>query len=336
MFESSFSKESERFLPRVTIWEGLHQTYGHCGRASRWFNLIGSIEQGYEQAEWFCLVNGKEKISFVPCANLPRLVSKGDFNIEIDPDLFHPGINTLTLYYENQKVCDVSVDHVSVDAADEYSCDFTKLNRVNDAAQVVDGRWLCSTAGARCSPSGYDRIIATGGRDWKYYECRARFMIHSFSDVSETKSGPGVGWLLRWRGHHPDGQRPYHEWRPAGAVCWYRYGSDRVDAVRDYRLAIMAGRKGPSVYSELLAEDTSGYQLKPEVLYEIKACVLPGKALDVATYKLKAWPTGNPEPENWAIEGVGLPGEAECGSALFIAHHADVTIQTCTINRLND
>ena len=52
-------------------------------------------------------------------------------------------------------------------------------------------------------------------------------------------------------------------------------------------------------------------------------------------YRVKLWPVGEAEPEPWDLERYES-GDLESGSALLLAHHADVTFGNVTVRPLRE
>lgn len=204
-------------------------------------------------------------------------------------------------------------------------------------ALPVDGEWIRNPEGIAPARMGYDRLLAFGDLSLREYRLRAEITLRGFAVDAPgypQSMGPGVGFLLGWSGHHPDGLSPFREWRPIGALGWYRYGRDKVDTVRDFRLQLLGGRMKPDTQSEAIAEDCSGMKLETGVRY-IFLLEADGRHTTPAEYRLKVWRAGQSEPAGWNISGSGLPGEAESGSALFVLHHADAILHSLMLESLS-
>jgi hypothetical protein len=205
-------------------------------------------------------------------------------------------------------------------------------------ALPVDGEWLRDSGGISPTRMGYDRLLAFGDLSLRDYRLRAEITMRGFAEDSPgypEAMGPGLGFLLRWTGHHPDGLSPFREWRPIGALGWYRYGRDKVDTVRDFRLQLLGGRMKADTLSEAIAEDRSGRKLQMGIRYAFLLEV-DGRKEYPARYGLKVWEAGKPEPEGWDLAGAGLPGEAQSGSALFVLHYADAILHSVSLEPLRD
>lgn len=240
--------------------------------------------------------------------------------------------------------------------------------------EVVDGQWHKTQAGYRNGDIGFDRLLAFGDTAMENYRVTTTITIHRFNTdhPAYPDIGPGAGLLLRWQGHSAENtERPRRQWRPVGAICWYRYGRDQADTVRDYRLQILGGRLGHGIVSEPIAEDTSGRSLSLGKPYVFEAEV-DGRRTNPAQYRFRVRPpqlihvtdatgaagatrlptAGNAGPvfvqdltrdcswdstlwdPTWDLIGRGLPGEQPTGSVLVVAHHAEITVRDVCITPL--
>lgn len=319
----------------VIVWGGARHRFGHLGRPSRWFNVLGNAQSPNGDSELHYALNGRPARPLILGTTVPRLIQPGDFNIELNPDDLNLGHNRLVMLNNGDVLKEVTIEYDPREHTSQpvYHYRMSATESLDDVAQIVDGQWALTPQGARCAVIGYDRLLAFGDWNWRDYEFSATLTPHAFASRDQACSGPGLGILMRWRGHHPDALLPHHEWRPIGALCWYRFGSDRGDKVRDYRLCIMGGRRKACLYNELIAEDASGRTLEMDRPYCFKSRV-QSQADGPAHYAFKVWPNDEEEPEAWDLEGDGLTGEAERGSALVVLHHADATVGDCRLQRL--
>lgn len=70
----------------------------------------------------------------------------------------------------------------------------------------------------------------------------------------------------------------------------------------------------------MLIQDTSGRKLSLGVKYVFKF-MTQRNSQNGSRYSLKVWPAGSTEPVNWDLQ---IDGELAQGSALLVAHQADV------------
>ena len=79
----------------------------------------------------------------------------------------------------------------------DYSVDWRDVRNIQDAAQVVDGKWQLVKEGVRSVRPGYDRLIAIGDISWQDYEVVTTVTIHrlDFDNVGPV-SGSGPAYLF--------------------------------------------------------------------------------------------------------------------------------------------
>jgi hypothetical protein len=203
-----------------------------------------------------------------------------------------------------------------------YSIDWSSAAEVQQVAQVVDGLWALDGNSLRPLALGYDRLVDVGDIAWTDYEVTVPITIHRFDPAgfAPTSGGPGVGVLLRWRGHYDwDGHQPRWGYWPMGALGWYRWSS-----TLGYRLNIVGNNE------VMLAEDHSGRKLAFGVRYLFKMRV-ESRAGQTSLYRLKVWEDGAPEPAGWDLTGAGPAGELGQGSMLLLAHQTDASFGNVTI-----
>ncbi|MEI6035129.1 MAG: hypothetical protein WCS65_12740 [Verrucomicrobiae bacterium] len=314
---------------------GSRPDFGRGGIAQRWANILGNASGGSGPLRAWSRVNGNAPAPLSLGPDVARLVGHGDFNVEVDVEHLLAGINTveviaedsagvrrsslLDFSYEPRAICPPPLLDI---CTDDCAC-------IYDFGQPVDGDWKLGPDGARCLGIGYDRLLAFGDRRWSDYEIFAEVTVHGFHTAHPGyphAMGPGVGFLTRWAGHHDDGLQPRVEWRPCGVLGWYRFGRDRADAVRNYRLCMNGGDTSAPGLSGLLAEDHSGLQIKPEVPHSFRMRVKSRKGR-TSHYSLRVWPASSPEPREWNLQAEGLPCENQTGSILFVCHHADASLR---------
>jgi len=241
-----------------------------------------------------------------------RLVSDGDFNIEIvTTDLFD-GANEIVIT-ATDNVANVSTDTVMVEYMSgnvwplPYGVNWDSVTNIQDAVQVVDGEWEMGSL--RTSVTGYNRLIAIGDTTWQDYEVVVPMTINSMT--SSTR----IGVLLRWYGHTDDPVpdiQPKSGWFPLGAMIRCKafgldiYGSD--GAILDNT-------------SRILNTDTP-YILKARVE------TVPDEG---DRYSLKLWESSLPEPPQWDLRTQGYLTDPATGSLMLFAHRGDVSFGNITV-----
>jgi len=192
-------------------------------------------------------------------------------------------------------------------------------------AQVVDGKWSFSAAGARSIAPGYDRLIAVGDRAWTDYEVRVPVTVHSVDKANGypfPSNGPVVGLGLRWQGHTQVGaEQPRMGFFPAGAYAWYRWrpnGTERFE---------MDTQNIP--YTDRVTNPTQ-IQVGTEYMMVMRVTT---QATGHGRYQFRMWPADQPEPTTWTVQNDAVM-DLDSGSVLLIAHHVDATFGDVTINPL--
>lgn len=341
---------------------------------SRWVNIVGRVEglgDGDPPTMRVRHYDGIEEV--VPLGpNGTRLVNRGDFNIEVPPEEASAAGRDVTLILEgtapdvrwfrsgqtlllvdrprNDPLGDdwvvVDGDWVSVDGGESSSgggesrADAGRSAGADEPAAVASQTpYTPGRRAVRNRDIGYDRLLAVGHRQLRYMCAEATITIHRFDTEHPDypNMGPGVGLLLRWNGHTcetSNKERPRLQWRPIGGLCWYRFGRDLADTVRDYRLQILGGRLGHGTRSEPIAEDTSGAKLDLGVPYRFVAEVTGADDGAPGWYRFAVF---DPRAGNRcvsSIEGRGLEGEQPQGSVLVVAHHAEITVEAIRVHEL--
>ncbi|GAB5404396.1 MAG: hypothetical protein Aurels2KO_26270 [Aureliella sp.] len=258
-----------------------------------------------------------------------RIANDGDFNVEIHRDLLQPGENELRVVAKlaSAKVIrsTVKIDYVA-DAPKwplPYSVDWSKVERIDDAIQVVDGKWELSADGIRSRERYYDRDVAFGDATWRNYEVSTTVKVHALTGPREGPNTTGVthaAIALRWPGHDPDGKQPSVKWHPLGATAEFRLGKN----LSQCRWRIFDGQR------KYYAESQKRRKLEFERWYKMKHRV---QTLEDGRshYQVKLWPSGEPEPAVWDFERFEPSTDFQEGSALLLAHHSDVTFGNISV-----
>ena len=99
----------------------------------------------------------------------------------------------------------------------------------NNAADARDRSAEAACEGARILEPGYDRLIAIGDTTWKNYEVTTTVTVWGIDSTASAfdaaNGGPGLGFLLRWKGHtstpvfSPPISQPLSGYTPSGAIC---------------------------------------------------------------------------------------------------------------------
>jgi hypothetical protein len=312
--------------PIIRIWYGDHQVFGKLGNPQRWVNILGRVSASAEVVSLTYTLNGSspQRLSIGP--DNRRLVGAGDFNVEIDRKDLESGENTVIITAADCR-CNRTVHQVNItyDRGSRwplpYAINWRAASRINDVAEVVDGRWKLGKDGVRPLELGYDRIIAFGDMSWQDYEVTVPVTIHGYKAEAFTpiNIGPIVGIVVRWQGHYKcDNRQPRWGGWPIGALALYGWN---VADSGEVRLELQA--------KKTIVKDTSGRQLTPGVRYifSLKARSRPGLT---SFYTFKVWEDGN-KANCWELSGPGISGENERGSALLVAHCSDATFGNVSV-----
>lgn len=320
--------------PDINIWRGTTQRFGDLGVPQRCVNLLGTVSDpdGLESLTYS--LNGAQARNLSIGPDTRRLARPGDFNAELDVTSLVTGINTVVLTAQDQ-LGDFSTTTVSIQFGNNspwplpYSIDWSSVANLQDVVQEVDGEWGFSAAGARPLHMDYDRILAIGDMGWTEYEVTVPITIHATDPASffyPNSVGPGIGLIMRWRGHSNWGSsyggpwQPVIGWLPEGANWWYEYfsnGSGRLS---------LRGENG------LQRLDPTYKQLSLETTYMTKTRVeSPSSGVGGGIYRFKIWVNGTPEPESWLLEGQEGTDDITSGSLLLVAHHVDATFGAVTV-----
>ncbi|HVM39742.1 MAG TPA: hypothetical protein VM618_03050 [Acidimicrobiia bacterium] len=206
-----------------------------------------------------------------------------------------------------------------------------------DDAHVVDGRWGIAPGALRTGSVGYDRMAAFGDQSWTDYEVEGDVTVHGLdhSGYRSPSNGPGVGILLRWGGHDTDGEQPREKATPYGALVFYRWTASGASVSESIQM--IGGDSGD--FGALRDSDTSK-ALAIGGTYRFKMRVDTDAVTGEHVYRFAFWdPATEPEPDlagaSAALVEYRAPaGSRAAGSAVLVAHHADVTFGDVTVRAL--
>lgn len=317
--------------PAIDLWYGDRQCFGDLGRPQRWINILGTVRgDGLVDTLSYSL-NGAPAQPLKLGPDGKRLVDGGDFNAEIDVSLLQPGRNMVTLAATSQTGGRVSRQvEVIWRAAGTwplpYSIDFSQVDSIGKAVQIVDGRWRLSDQGIRPVVVGYDRLVALGDVAWQDYQIAVNVTFHGFARSQDHPRG-GFGILMRWSGHYADQHQPSREWRPNGAIAWYRARwEDDPPHCRCLNIS-------DAVVQDRIITEADPLELAFDVPYVFRIGVRSRRGR-TSEYHFQAWPAGQDGQLLCDLTAEGVKGEAPRGSILLIALFADVTIGNMTVEPL--
>jgi len=308
----------------IHIWYGPVQEFGHLGEPQPWINVLGSVENADQMKTVGYVLNGGSMKALTLGSDLHRLAKSGDFNVELKWDELQQGENQLVIqalsmdgsaYTRKVKLQIKRGNQWPI----PYEINFSKVNNLQEAVQVVDGRWQLQPIGVRILEPYYDRVLCVGDTSWKNFEATVSLTIHGF-----TPSEPGpptynvshFGIAMRWRGHHTDGRQPRRKWFPLGAQGEFLL-KEQADSCR-WRILFDGIKSKPPVY----ASKRNSIQLGKRMIIKTQVNSLPGGQ---TRYRFKQWMNGEVEPKVWDVEGLEFD-DYPSGALCLVPHNSDVTI----------
>ncbi len=329
---------SETALPLgITLWYGSRQIFGVPGIPQRWVNVLGCVQGPATLLT--CRINDDppQPLSLGPDGL--RLREPGDFNAEIPVDRLRPGDNAIRLEALDADGCSTHTDAVihwrpgntwplpcAIDWP-AHPCP-GRPAAITDRVWIVDGRWRRDGGGIRPALAAYDRLVALGDMTWADYRVRVHAAIHGFEPNIKhpDRLRGGLGILVRWTGHHHDAHQPHREWRPNGAIAWYRTNWEHGSTLREFNI------------SDAVLEDRAKVSSPPcdlppgqAVLLDFSVRSRPGRT---SVYHFTAAPAHHPDQPFCDLTAEGTEGEAPTGSILLIALHCDVTLGRIQVDPL--
>ena len=315
--------------PVIDVWYGSDQIFGNIGRPQNWVNVLGNVSDPDGLASLTYSLNDGPQIPLTIGKNSieesPRLISPGDFNIDIAySDLDGSPVNDSVLIeatdlFGNSSTKTVMIDYESSNVwPDHYSIDWSSITNIRDVAQVVDGLWAIEEDSVRTTEPGYDRFIAIGETSWEDYEVQVPITINNVGQPN-GRDGVGVGIMMRWTGHTDiplSGLQPKSGWRPLGGIGWFRNNRLRINATNG------------------VTNGTSNKTLQVGVTYNFKMRVETVSGIG-GLYSLKVWEVGQPEPSSWDVQRQEDFSGPQSGSAVLIANKHDASFGDVIINPLN-
>jgi regulation of enolase protein 1 (concanavalin A-like superfamily) len=312
--------------PSINVWYGDTQTFGQNGKPQKWVNILGDVSDFDEVISLTYSLNDGPELPLWMGENEFRLVSPGEFNIELDYSLLTAGTNSLrikavdTLGY--QAVHFVTVNYVQGQTwPRDYSIDWSRVSSIESVAQVVDGRWQLQDGAVRTIETGYDRFIVVGGQyTWEQFVASVEVTINSMDGF-----GFAVGLVAGWQGHLavPFGEIPLEHPNPYPAFSGYSRAYPYPPSLR-----IHGNTSAAPEY--MIAQDISGRRLQIGVKYIFKLQA-QDNGLGGSHYRFKVWPSASVEPSEWDLEG---DADLSRGSIGLIANRANVSFGAVMIKSL--
>ena len=315
-----------RAQPAIDIWYGEEQYFGYPACAQNWINVLGNVNPADDIAKLSYQLNGGSEKLLTLGSDLHRLARAGDFNIELDWDEVSEGSNTLTITAEDKRgkitSTEVTLEVVKANAWPlPYALDFSRVEDLQRAAQVVDGKWVLTEDGVRTAEPYYDRVLTIGDSSWVNYEVNLSLTVHDFTPPEPgppTYDVSHFGVALRWRGHVPDGRQPNRQWYPLGSQ-----GELLLRAEGDScRWRVLRGGG-----EQWMPTPFSGYRsiaLGRKLQIRAQVETLPDGQ---HVYRFKQWNAAETEPTKWDVEAYeASQRDFASGAFCIVPHNSDVTI----------
>lgn len=305
----------------IEIWYGDEQRFGHLGVPQRWINVLGRVDAERVQQLTYALDGGPlQTLSIGPDGH--RLAAAGDFNVELDLDGLPAGRHTLALEAsDGNGTCARREVALVIEKGRRWPLPcricWSEFSAVEEAVQVVDGRWVLTDGGVRSVEPYYDRVLGLGDLSWTDYEVRTTITYHGLRQPhADRDAGANVihaALAVRWPGHDVDEHQPHVRWYPLGATAEFRVNPSWAGC--SWR--ILGG-------GSVVAEAREDRRIELERPYSAIHRVESGSN-GSACYRVKLWEAGTTEPSAWAVELHKGPADVQRGGALLIAHYAEVT-----------
>lgn len=317
---TAIGEDIEFNFETITVWYGDTQNYGQLGNPQPWVNILGRVSSGAQKL--FYRLNGGQPVRLSIGPDLVRLQNRGDFNIDLRRDDLSDGANTVEIIALDSSGATISTRNITVNYQSgnvwplPYAIDWGTISspeQILTKAELIDGKWKLDGGGVRIEEPGYDRFIGMGDLMWNDYEVTVPVTINELPDSGEF----GAGILLRWRGHSDlplNCNQPKCGYLPLGALAWYR-GFVQSNGNINKQLQLF-GNDGTVIASQL-------YEMNIGTTYWFKARVETNA--NGGLYKLKVWQDGQSEPTDWNLEAQEELQDPQRGSAVLVAHQADVT-----------
>lgn len=309
--------------PEIEFWYGNHQEFGRAGITQNYFNVLGRVTSIAPIKSVQYSVNGSSYKNLSIGPDRRRLVSIGDFNIDISLDLLSYGLNKISVVAEDERNQTseefLSVMYFNGEGKLPLHLEWKDFSKLQKAANVVDGNWGIEAGKIFPYEIGYDRLIAIGDCNWRDYEVQIPITIHGFngSCYEFPSIHAGVGVVMRWNGHTDWGSDPYASGQPFfgpgpyGAIGWccFFHGLDPEINFFDPEFKRMAKKNLKIVFHKPYI-----FKLRVET-----------RSNNESMYCMKVWDADSPEPINWDISSIGHPNSLRNGSCMLAAHHVSAS-----------
>lgn len=324
---------NEISAPKIVLWYGNHQKFGQNGLPQRWINILGRVITDVPLKSFQYSLNERpfQNLSFGN--DQRRLVSRGDFNVDLDIRRLKMGENQVVLKVIDENELETT-EQITVNFEHKSSTfplivDWDTVSDLQQAAQVVDGNWVIHAGGVSPYEIGYDRLIALGDMNWKDYEVVVPITIHGFNGACYEYPSihAGVGVVMRWKGHSNWGSdqyasnQPFFGPGPYGAIGWY----------------CLFHEKGPMLNFfdtdfSLISQKMRFLELHQPYFFKVK---VETKNDQASQYYMKVWKKELVEPDSWDLITEGSAGGLTNGACMLVAHHVSASFGNIRVNKIS-
>lgn len=330
--------------PIICLWyadrqpdDTYNQSFGQNGLGQPICNLLGNVcDAESDVVSLTYSLNGGPATPLSWGPDRRRLLRPGDFNIDLPIAQLNEGLNTVLITskddLDNSSFALVNLDlTTSVVPSAGGTIDWDSYTRVEDAAQVVDGKWTLSNGQLSTVEQGYDRLLAFGDHRWSDYEVEVPLVVHAINQDGFLSPSyyPLVGFVLRWPGHSFTDSQPNWGYEPLGALAVFRWTSLDTSGFLELLGNFYAGN------------DRTAWTLEYDVPYTMKGRVTTNPD-GTSNYKLKLWPTADPEPD-WTLDLTLAAGDPQdpnsnpaTGGIGLVSHHVCADFGDLKITRLDN
>lgn len=323
---------SAAISPTINVWYNSPQRFGTVGQPQEWINVLGNVTGTAPIARLTYSLNNGPATELHLGPDGYRLAYKGDFNVEIPRTGLTAGNNTLQLI-ATDTLSNVVTKLVTVayQANTQWplptKIEWDKVNRLNEAIQIVDGKWALDNDQLRPVELGYDRLVTLGDIAWTDYEVVVPVTVKGIDKAGYigVNNGPNWGIGVRWGSHFDagNGTQPRTGWQNLGALVVYRWQPDFTEALQ------MFGFGGATLATNV------DKPLAFETKYMVKLSVQSAPAPSTSYYRFKIWPANEREPLPWDMEAFGAAGEPSAGSVVLQAHYVDLRFGDISVKPLS-
>ncbi|WP_299823059.1 hypothetical protein, partial [uncultured Jannaschia sp.] len=306
----------------INVWSGSAQTFGLPGEAQSWINILGNVSDDVVRLSY--ILNGGAPRTLAIGPDTRRLQADGDFNADIAyADLDGSATDDLVTLIARMSDGSTYEKNIVIDYesgrrwSPDYAIDWSEVGAIEDAVQIVDGRWIVTADGLRSAEPGYDRVVAIGDEHWDNYELTVPITMHDLDTVDPRgRDGGAFGFGMLWSGHSDDpisGKQPKAGWNPSELLYYENKDGGRMFFFGRSQLDYVTLEEGETYNFTLRVEQVDGMS---------------------KAYSLKVWDVDATEPTDWLMERTMTYDEPRTGSLLLVSHYYDVSFGDVNISKI--